>query len=300
MPTTIITGAAGFTARYITAILRDLGHQVIGMVQRGQSACTNCNGSFVADLLDQNGLAAAFEEFQPDHVVHLAAIAQVNHADVAMMYATNIVGTRNLLDGLRSLTKTPQSILLASSANIYGNIGGIIDEDMIPIPSNDYGVTKLAMESVASIYGDSLPLIISRPFNYTGVGQSEAFLIPKIIAAARRRQRQIMLGNLDVARDFSDVRCVADHYVRLLLEPSAVGETVNVCSGKTTTLRDLIVLVEKLSDNRFEIIFDPKLSRTGEVKCLQGNADKLARLIGPLKSIPLDDTLDWMLSTPNS
>ncbi|WP_137984288.1 GDP-mannose 4,6-dehydratase, partial [Pseudomonas viridiflava] len=84
-----------------------------------------------------------------------------------------------------------------------------------------------------------LPLVITRPFNYTGVGQAENFLLPKIVSHFTQRESTIELGNLDVWRDFSDVRAVTSAY-RGLLEARPLGKTLNVCSGVTHSLREVI------------------------------------------------------------
>lgn len=295
MPRTIVTGAAGFTGSYVIAELKAWGHEVIGAVRSDMGDRPGCDTLIEVDLLDVDQVNTAIAKYRPDHVVHLAAVAYVDHADIMAMYATNIAGTRNLLFALRNSGYALKSVILASSANIYGNAGGVIDESVAPQPANDYGVSKVAMEAVASIYRKDLPLIITRPFNYTGVGQSASFLIPKIIAAATEKQPKLVLGNLDVSRDFSDVRSVATHYRRLLNEPRAIGVTLNVSSGTTTSLRDLVKLIEERADHQFEIVFDPALARSGEVISLQGNSARLAALIGPLREIPLLETVDWML-----
>ena len=192
--------------------------------------------------------------------------------------------------------RAPISVLLASSANIYGNArGGQLDETAPAAPANDYAVSKVAAEHVARIYSSRVPIIVSRPFNYTGRGQSESFLLPKIVAHARDRAPVMELGNLDVARDFSDVRAIADAYVRLLSTPAAVGQTFNICSGRAVSLHDVIDLVSSISGHRPEIRVNPALVRENEVSKLWGSPAKLESVIGPLKHIPLEETLRWML-----
>lgn len=297
MKRTLITGIAGFTGRYLTALLAERGHEVHGVVHHLPARpVAGASQVHVADLADGPALGAIVEAVQPDHVVHLAAIAFVGHDDIEDMYRSNVVGTRQLLDALARLQRRPASVIVASSANVYGNArSGTLDEAMSLSPVNDYGVTKVAAEYVARIYSSRLGVILVRPFNYTGRGQSENFLIPKIIAHARRRAPFIELGNLDVARDFSDVRSVAETYARLLDVPEAVGGTFNICSGRATTLGDLLDIVAELTGHRMEVRVNPALVRADEVKILVGSAAKLEGVAGKPVDIPLRDTLQWML-----
>jgi nucleoside-diphosphate-sugar epimerase len=238
-------------------------------------------------------------DIKPDYVVHLAAISFVAHGDVEAIYRTNVVGTRHLLDALATAAHKPQAVLLTSSANVYGNsTGGILDENTLPKPANDYAVSKLAMEYVAQLYTDSLPIIIARPFNYTGVGQADNFLIPKIVSHFRQKAAFIELGNVDVARDFSDVRTVVASYLRLLQTPEAIHQVVNVCSGHAYQLNDVIEMLSVLSGHQLDVRFNPNFARANEVKVLQGDRAKLENLIGVIDDIPFQDTLKWMLDMP--
>ena len=175
----------------------------------------------------------------------------------------------------------------------------MLDETTPPAPANDYAVSKLAMEYVAKLYAERLPVVIARPFNYSGMGQAESFLLPKIVNHVRRRAPVIELGNLDVARDFSDVRNVVQIYRQLLEAPTAVGQTFNVCSGKAWSLNEVLGMVRKLSGHDFEVRVNPAFVRANEVKTLLGSRAKLDALSGaaalPVAEIPLHDTLRWML-----
>lgn len=196
----LITGLRGFTGYYMARELTAAGYQVHGTVLPGEPTGPDI---FAVDLLDRASVAAAVEKVQPDVVVHLAAIAFVAHNDADQMYRVNVVGTRNLLEALAAGSHKPSSVLLASSANIYGNARvPVIDESVAPNPANDYAVSKLAMEYMARLWMDKLPIVIARPFNYTGVGQTENFLLPKIVSHFRKEARRIELGNLAIARDF--------------------------------------------------------------------------------------------------
>lgn len=291
-----VTGAAGFTGRYLGERLAGQGHELHGLVStRSDGPLDHYAELHEGDLIDPAGLSRIVASIRPDKVVHLAAIANVAHDDISQLYAVNIVGTRNLLEALVQ-TDTPSAVLLASSANVYGNAReGVLDEAVPAAPANDYGVSKLAMESVASIYSSRLPLIIARPFNYTGRGQSPQFIVPKIVDHARRREQRIELGNLDVARDFSDVRTIVDAYARLLSTEAAIGQTLNVCSGRAIELRQVLELVSSLSGFHLEVTVNPAFLRANEVRTLRGSRARIESIIGPLHDIGLEETLRWML-----
>ena len=230
--------------------------------------------------------------------LHLAAIAFVAHGDVASIYETNLIGSRNLLEAVVQAAVNPKAVLLASSANVYGNAtGGMLDESTPPAPANDYAVSKLAMEYVSRLFQDRMPIIVARPFNYTGVGQTENFLLPKIVAHVRRKASIIELGNLNVARDFSDVRMVVRCYRRLLEHPKAIGETFNVCSGKAHTLQEILDAIRTISGHDFEVRVNPAFVRANEVKYLLGSRRKLEDLIGSITDTTLTDTLRWMIES---
>ena len=294
---TFITGAASFTGHYLAPLLAELGHEVHGLIHDSDDAeVPGVSMMHKGDLTDLGRIRSIVDEVRPDHVVHLAAISYVAHSDVEQMYRANVIGTRQLLEALASLSDGPRSVLLASSANVYGNRrDGVFDETISLAPGNDYGVTKVSMEYVASLYCQRLPIIVVRPFNYTGRGQSTEFIIPKIVAHAREAKPTIELGNIEIARDFSDVRTVIDAYARLLSAPRAIGGTYNVCSGRAVSLVEVLDLVAELSGHRLNVSVNPALVRSNEVRYLCGSPAKLESIIGSLKSIPLEETLRWML-----
>ncbi|WP_341907119.1 NAD-dependent epimerase/dehydratase family protein [Sandarakinorhabdus limnophila] len=293
----LVTGANGFTGQHLLKRLVRDGHELHGLVHGGQgSPPPLLQAAHVADLRDLPALSEVVDRVQPDRVVHLAAIAFVAHGDAAELYSSNILGTRNLLQALATAARRPDAVLLASSANVYGNRReGVLDESLPPEPANDYGITKLTCEMLARLYADRLPIITVRPFNYTGRGQGEQFIIPKIIAHAKARQPVIELGNIDVARDFSDVRAVVDSYARLLDTPAAIGGLFNVCSGEARSLAEMIALVQKLSGHHMDVTVNPAFVRLDEVKTLCGSRARLVSVIGPLAMPPLEDTIAWML-----
>ena len=293
----LITGATGFTGRYLAPKLAAAGYDVHGTAQCGDRGDVDGIATLHSiDLTDLKAVEQVVRDVSPAKVVHLAAIAFVGHSDIAEMYRTNILGTRNLLEALASASDRPAAVLIASSANIYGNSrSGKLDESVPPSPANDYAVTKVATENLVAIYRDRLPLIVTRPFNYTGVGQSTDFVIPKIIDHARRRAETIELGNLDVERDFSDVRSIADIYRRLLDCPAAIGGTFNICSGRHYSLAEVIALIQEISNHMMRIVVNPAFVRKNDVHTLYGDNGRLSDTIGQLDMPPLRHTLRWMV-----
>lgn len=291
----LVTGLTGFTGRHLAAALEGAGYEVHGTIRSDEVPDETHH---VADLADTEGLREVIAKVAPRHVVHLAAVSFVAHSDVEEIYRTNIVGTSNLLRALATAsagTADLQTVLLASSANVYGNADADpITEDQPPCPANDYAVSKAAMEQMAGLWSGVLPLTIVRPFNYTGVGQSKQFLIPKIVEAFAGRAPSLELGNIDVERDFSDVRDVVRAY-RRLLEASPRG-TFNVCSERVCSLRDVLALTKELSGHSTEIRVNPAFVRANEVRRLRGSATRLRSVIPTWSSRPIRETLAWMLA----
>lgn len=295
MTTALITGVNGFTGHYLAEELRTAGYTVVGLssTEMAQSASSV---NYLCNVLDREKLVDILTQVKPDVVVHLAAITFVAHDDVDAIYRTNVVGTRNLLEAIIKSKHIPRSILLASSANIYGNaLVEPIDEIVSAAPTNDYAVSKLCMEYMARLWLDRLPITVVRPFNYTGAGQSVNFLIPKIVDHFKRRAPILELGNLDVVRDFSDVRSVVQRY-RLLLESKTQGEVFNVCSGQGHSLLDVLQMMRDVSGHNPEIKVNPAFVRANEVHRLVGSSAKLDAAIGKVPAIPLKSTLQWMFN----
>ncbi len=297
MARVLVTGANGFTGHHLLERLAADGHDLFGLVHDAAESLPHAATTFSADLRDQAALQKIVNNLRPEMVVHLAAIANVAHGDVSDLYSSNVVGTRNLLQTLAVLDAGPSAVLIASSANVYGNRReGELSEEMEPAPANDYGVTKATCELLGRVYGDRLPIITVRPFNYTGRGQSEHFLIPKILGHIRRGEATIELGNINVARDFSDVRAVVDSYARLLEAPDAIGGIFNICSGRAHTLAQVLEIAQSISGHTLKVEVNPAFVRSDEVKTLCGSRARLEQVIGVLPMPELPETIRWMLN----
>ena len=278
----LLTGADGFTGQHFIPLARAAGYDVVEL---------KC------DLRDREAVKKFIAETAPQAVVHLAAISFVGHADAGEFYSVNVNGTLNLLDALLALPQVPQSILLASSANVYGNCDqSPISEEQVPKPVNHYAISKLAMEHAARLYSDKLPLFIVRPFNYTGPGQAPSFLIPKLVMHFASGGGALELGNLEVEREFNDVRFVCEAYLRLL-KSGKRGEVYNICTGKPVLVTSVITLLKEISGCPLEIVTNSAFMRPHEVYRLCGDPTKLFREIGSLELPDLDNTLRWMLTS---
>jgi nucleoside-diphosphate-sugar epimerase len=292
----LLTGARGFTGAFVRKELEQAGYEVVGTLAHGDAGA---EGERLLDICSLDECRRVMGEVQPTHIVHLAAISFVAHDDVLQMYAVNVLGTMNLLKACADVGLHPQRVLLASSANVYGNAAGTVDERVQPAPVNHYAASKLAMEHLARTWCDRFPIVITRPFNYTGRGQESRFLVPKIVSHFASRQPYIELGNLDVARDFSDVRTVAGIY-RKLLEAPVAGEVLNVCSGHAHTLYEIVDMVREASGHDLEVRVNPSFVRDNEVKVLVGCSSKLQVFVSDVQRIELTDTIRWMLQPVDS
>jgi len=276
----LLTGANGFTGLHFSIVAKNAGYEVV---------------TLKADLTDAKAVNDEVLSIEPKVVVHLAAISFVAHGDADAMYQVNVLGTRHLLQALSTLGNKPSAVLLASSANIYGNARAeILDETTAQVPANDYGVSKLAMEHVARLWMDKLPIIITRPFNYTGLGQDPKFLIPKIVGHFSRKEPLIELGNLDVEREFSDVRIVCQTYIKLLRSDASIGNTFNICSGKAYSLREIISMMESIAGYKIDVQVNPDFVRPNEIKRLVGSNAYLHKVIGEQEYPHIRETLKWM------
>jgi GDP-6-deoxy-D-talose 4-dehydrogenase len=286
MSIVLLTGAAGFTGRYLRRALEFRGYNVVPLQFEGPNSC---------DLTDPAATESAVRRAQPDAVFHLAALSFPGHGNPELFYRVNVFGTLNLLQALAGLDRPPRRVLIASSGNVYGTPDiEVLDESICPAPVNHYANSKLAMEHlVRTNWFNRLPIVITRPFNYTGPGQAEHFLIPKIVQHFRDRAPFIELGNLDVYRDFSDVDDVVAAYVALL-ESDVHSQVVNICSGQGIALLDVIRIMNQLAGYEIEVRVNPAFVRENDVSRLVGSDAKLRSLVKLPVSRPFAQTLKRM------
>jgi nucleoside-diphosphate-sugar epimerase len=278
----LLTGASGFTGIHLAKAAREVGYTVIELE---------------GDLCDKVSVVKQIAQNKPTHAIHLAGISQVTGKDELDYYKTNLLGSLNVLNGLAELELVPQKVILASSANVYGNNPhSPIRESEPPSPISHYAMSKLAMEYLSKPFLDRLRIVIARPFNYTGVGHAEYFVIPKIITHFQLKAKTIELGNVDVFREYNDVRDVCQMYLALLQKGNS-GETYNLATGREYALREVIAILEELSGHQLDVKVNPAFLRANEIDRLCGDPTRLIGSIGEQQYRHLEETLEWMLQS---
>lgn len=294
MQTALVTGAAGFTGKYLVRALAGRGYRVFGV---GLGSPPGVEW-LECDLTNKAQTAVVISQVMPDVVIHLAALAFIPEENPEGFYRVNVLGTLNLIEALAENKRKPSRIVVASSANVYGNNPEVLTETTCPAPANHYAASKLAMEHMVRTWFDRLPIVITRPFNYTGPGQDERFVVPKIVAHYRRREKKIKLGDISAERDFSDIEDVVEAYVRLL-ESNAKSEVVNICSGRTISVASIIAEMDAIAGYEIQVEADPSLFRRNDLARLWGSNRKLRELTGFAPSKPIPDTLRRMYAENN-
>jgi GDP-4-dehydro-6-deoxy-D-mannose reductase len=244
----------------------------------------------------------------PDAVIHLAGQTFVPQAfkDPAGTLQVNLLGTLNLLQSLKRCGFSG-AFLYVSSGDVYGQVSEEqlpITELQMPRPRNPYGVSKLSAELLCQQWSFAEPwrMMVARPFNHVGMGQKADFVIPAVARQLARirhglQDAYIEVGDIDVTRDFLDVRDVLSAYFALL-EKGRSGEVYNVCSGQEYRLRDLIEQMAGLAAVDLQIRQDPQKLRKAEQRRVRGSNAKLQSETGwkpahGMEQILLDVLADW-------
>jgi nucleoside-diphosphate-sugar epimerase len=286
----LITGINGFTGVYLERRLQSEGYEVYGTVidEPLKASHRRC------DITHFEEIEAVIAEIEPEYVIHIAGISFPAEKNASLIYDVNVIGSDNLLRALKTQTQRPQKVILASSAAVYGNQdAAVLDETMCPHPVNHYGCSKLSMEHIAANYFEDFDTIITRPFNYTGIGQEKHFLIPKIVSHFKEKKRKIELGNLDVAREFNDIDYIVDCYSKLL-RSDARSLSVNLASNHPVKLLDVIETMNEIAGYRIEVAVNPLFVRENEIPSLSGSTERLASLIDLDNRETLHKTLQTM------
>jgi len=301
----LVTGASGFAGRHLCELLTAGGHEVHAAVHTRSHQIANTAGVHVLDVTDAGAVTRVVGEVAPDGIFHLAGQAFVpdSQNQPGRTFEINTIGTVNVLAAVRSARRGAR-VLAVGSGEVYG----MIAETDLPIgetcplrPLNSYAASKAAADLAAYQWavGEGLDVVRVRPFNHTGAGQRRSFVCPDFacqLAEIERGERpaRLSVGDLDVFRDFSDVRDVVAAYL-CAWERGRSGEAYNVCSGVARSVRDILDALIAMTGLRIEVAVETARLRPRRVPRVVGTAEKLHREAGWEPSHTWPETLASVL-----
>jgi GDP-4-dehydro-6-deoxy-D-mannose reductase len=305
MKKVLVTGANGFVGQHLVKELSENGIDVVGV---GGTAGSAKKSPFVTEymVLDLNDAAAVQKiDFRGiDGVIHLAGLAAVGPSfDDPLGYITTNVGIEiNLFEAALAQNAKPK-FLVVSSGNLYDGKAPLpLTEESAVFPGSPYAVSKIGQEQMALHYGlRGFDCIVARPFNHIGPGQNPGFLVPdiaqQVIECEQGKRSEVLVGNLDAQRDYTDVRDIVRAY-RLLLEKGSAGETYNICSGKAVSGHDIVSGILAAAGSQAPLKADPQKMRPSDNLLVYGDSSKLTAATGWQPEIALETTLadviaDW-------
>jgi GDP-4-dehydro-6-deoxy-D-mannose reductase len=311
----LVTGGGGFAGLHLLRELRRRGEQEIAATMLGELPDPTVAGVagvewLAMDVTSTDSVEEVVHRVQPEEVYHLAGQASVGASFDAplLTWEVNATGTLRLLTVLGRDSPGTKRVLLASSAEVYGAVPTErqpIREDAPYRPTTPYGASKAAAELVALQTAGSggIEVVVARAFNHIGPGQDERFVMPSMARQLARlrgaaEKPSIRVGNLEVYRDFLDVRDVAAAYVLLMPEGNS-GEAYNVCRGESQSLHHLVLRLVELSGTGAELVVDQERVRPADIPRLEGDPERLRRL-GWSPEWSLDQTLRDLLAEAGS
>lgn len=254
----------------------------------------------VGDLLDEWKLSRTFADFRPEYVFDFVGDTYVPTAyDVPKrFFRINVEGTINIL--MASKMHDVERVIYISSTEVYGEAQSIpMKEDHILDPLNTYAVSKLAADRVCFTFQKEhdIPVIIARIYNCYGPRESEPYVIPEIITQLDKSD-VVNLGNIEARRDFTYVADTARGLINVLCSDIPDGEAVNVGSGKSYSIKELVsIIAELMGKNDYEIRIDPKRLRRLDIEVFQSDSSKLHAATGWEPTIDMhqgmQQTIDW-------
>ncbi len=301
----LITGGTGFVGTHLLEFL-SAGSSKIFVLSSGATAGSLLPGVDVdhyrVDIRKNDDVNAALDEIKPSQIYHLAGISSVETSwnDPRPTFEVNVVGAYNLFEAGMKLASPPR-ILNVSTAQVYANTGRILTETSPVNPDNPYAASKAMTELIGVMYRNCKTggIITSRSFNHSGPGQQPTFVLSSIAKQfaeieAELQPPRLSVGNIQVKRDFTDVRDVAHAYIALLAK-GRTGEVYNVCSGSAVLLADVIEKFRALCGRAVEIHIDPARVRANEVSIIHGDPSKIRKETGWSPQTTLEKTVRDLL-----
>jgi UDP-glucose 4-epimerase len=287
-----ITGGAGFIGAHLTHHLAANGHQV--QVYDNLSAGQPVPFLVLGDLLEVRALNAAVRSFQPDTIIHLAALHFIPDCerDPSRTLRVNVEGTQNVL-AAAAFCETKPNFVFASSAAVYESSSRYHHEDDHPAPCEIYGMTKHFGEQLVKASG--LPYSIARLFNVYGPGETNPHLIPALLVQLRAGVNRIHLGNTTTYRSYVYVSDVVEALTRMALHP-VPARLCNVPGPGESTASDIVHTLARLLNRDLSVTVDPFRLRNADRRHLRGDLSAVRRLLGWCPSISLEEGLRLLLA----
>lgn len=300
MSRVLIFGAGGFVGSYLAKELRDHNYEVIGSDLKIPEY-KHFSDFKTGNLLDKDSVMKIVSEINPDAIINLAAISSVgqswNIPDVTMQ--VNVVGAINLMEAAKTLENIPKLMFIGSSEE-YKISEEAISEKTPLDANNPYGISKLTQERFAELYREryGMEVYYVRPFNHTGVGQRDNFVLPSFCKQAAEIDKTgnpgvIHVGNLAARRDFSDVRDIVRAY-RMILESGDCRKVYNVGSGEAHELSELLQYITGLSEQKIDIQVDKDRFRPIDTPVICCDHSLITKELGWKPEYSIYDTLKEM------
>jgi NAD dependent epimerase/dehydratase len=299
----LVTGAGGFIASHLAERLAELGAKTRALVHYNalgswgwldQSPRKNDLEVLAGDITDAGSVRAAV--LGTDVVFHLAALIAIpySYQAPASYVRTNVEGTLNVLQAAREANV--QRLVHTSTSEVYGTARFVPITEEHPLQGQSpYSASKIGADKLVEAFHCSfaVPAVTVRPFNTFGPRQSARAVIPTIITQALAGQT-VRLGSLHPTRDLNYVANTVDGFLRAATVDAAIGQTINLGTGREISVGDLVQLIGKLLGKPIDVQADSQRLRPdkSEVDRLLADNTKARQLLGWEPSIGLEEGLE--------
>lgn len=314
----LITGIAGFVGTHFLSLLdqKNSSIEVVGVdvIDELKPKTNNIDFKYIClDLSNKDKLSTIIENFKPDYILHLASYSSVAYSwkDPVNSFINNVNIFLNLLEAVKQANHKCRILSIGSSEE-YAQLeepSDKLSETYTLEPSSPYSVARISQEMLGQVYidGYGLDIVCTRSFNHTGPGQTPTFVIPSFINKAieevknntGKKEITIETGNIDIIRDFSDVRDVVKAYDLLLTKESITGKVFNVCSSKGHSLRDILDIIGNKLEVKISSRVNPSFLRSNDREVIVGDNSLINKELGwkPTKSLKstIEDMIDEIL-----